>query len=153
MRSTKKVVTVKGAGKPVKKPLCAVHKTEMRFDPGDQKWRCMEDNCNLVARPKRDAEDKSVLIGKGSVSLRIVHDGVSTRALLISDDNIALDITAYVNPAQVQTQFDLGKQALAASRNGKDTFTIPTEHPFTIKVKAAMIGATTYVEKVLGSGK
>ncbi len=153
MKSTKKVVTVKGAGKPVKKPLCAVHKKEMRFDPGDQKWRCMENNCNLVARPKRDAEDKSVLIGKGSVSLRVVHDGVSTRALLISDDNIALDVTAYVNPAQVQAQFDIGKQALAASKIGNDTFTINQEKPFTITVKAAMIGAITYVEKVLGNAK
>lgn len=81
----------------VKKPFCPIHKEVMDFDPVAQKFRCPTVPCNQVARPKRDSDDKILTLGEGQLQVRFVmRPGVQPQVVLVSDDNVALDITTLV---------------------------------------------------------
>lgn len=103
----------------VQAPQCNVHNTDMEFSAVEQKWHCTFDGCSVVARPKRHADDKTIMIGKGSVQMRlVVEESGEKTVLLISDDNVALNITPLVDVDEIIKSWDL---------EGKDT-TAPVVH-------------------------
>jgi hypothetical protein len=144
----RKVTVVKPKINPnrVKKPQCAKHETEMEYSPVDNKWHCTTDGCGMVARPKRDAEDKTLLLGKGGTSLRIValtneHKG-QVALVLLSDDNIALDVSEYMPKtelADLVSSKDLLAQSQRAAENGQDTFSIPGSVEIVLRLPASVV--------------
>lgn len=126
----------------VRKPLCAVHDVEMTHDPRDGKWKCTEPGCTMVARPKRAADDRSLILGKGGLSLRLIAQGTDVSVVLISDDNIALDVTGIVSIPDIANDFDVVSSAQVASEVGKDFFNIAVEKPVLIQgIKLTVMGA------------
>ena len=101
----KRVVEKKGAPinpAKVKAPDCAIHHVPMEYDPTELKWRCPQyDECGMVARPKRDADDRNVILGKGSTHLRLVEHQGKLKVLVMSDDNVAVDITIFCDPIRI----------------------------------------------------
>lgn len=100
------VRTVKGAHPktPVRKPRCNNRDhdepPEMEFFPEDGVWKCPEPGCKTIARPKGDAVPVGqVLLGKGQLDFRVIFDqpGGKPSILLLADNNVALDITPYVD--------------------------------------------------------
>ncbi len=86
----------------VKKPHCPIDKVEMHFDPAAQKFYCPEPTCHQVARPRRDSDDKQVVLGRGQLQVRfVIQPNKKPRVILISDDNVALDITSAIPPVVV----------------------------------------------------
>lgn len=132
----------------VKKPLCPVHREQMRFHPVKQKWVCDTPNCKMVSRPTKDEDDKSVQIGKGETSMRIVCTEDETVVLLISDDNLAIDITGLVG--NLENFFDsIGALDLAntADQNGSDRFVDGTPRQITFSVRVGAIGVAEMLNK------
>lgn len=130
----------------VKKPLCPQHATAMEYDPVRGKWKCKVAGCKLVALPERDADDKSVVLGKGEITLRVVMAKGEPTVLLISDDNVALNITKFVDVEEIVNQWDLGTVAEAAAEEGRENFVVPIEKAVDIKsVKVGVIGASDLV--------
>lgn len=86
----------------VRKPHCPIDKIEMQFDAAAQKFFCPEPTCHQVARPKRDSDDKQVILGRGELQVRfIIQPSARPRVILISDDNVALDLTDQIPPVVV----------------------------------------------------
>ena len=117
----------------IKKPKCAIHQTDMNFNPVDGKWHCDTNGCSQIARPKRAEDDKSVTIGKGGLSLRLVVKGQEAVLLLISDDNVALNVTPLVDIKEIVEQYDLLTYANVASDSGRDSFVIEIEKSVLLK--------------------
>lgn len=144
-RVVKKKITrapIKGFDpKKVRTPECNVHHAPMKFDSVEQKWCCTIEGCRVVARPKRDADDKTVLLGKGEVQLRLIAQDGNLSVVLISDDNIALDITKLVNTQQIIDVFDVRAQAQVAFGSGKSVFDIPQPRNVTINTRLLVMGA------------
>lgn len=98
------VATVKGAHSktPKRKPRCNSRDhddaPEMEYDPEDGVWKCPEPGCKTIARPKSDSPVGTIQLGKGRLDLRVlfVEPGKKPSILLVADNNIALDITDYV---------------------------------------------------------
>lgn len=143
----RKVKVVKKAIDPstVKKPNCKVHNTSMEFDPVTQKWRCQVEGCNLVARPKGDDTDREVRVGKGNIQCRLISNEGELTVVLISDDNVTLDITRFVDVPKLMDEFDAVTIADAASTNGRETFSINDPKQLPIKMSLTVMGATDLV--------
>lgn len=123
-----KVRTVKGARldhTKIKRPKCPVHKNEMVFDAVINKFVCNTEGCTMKASPKRSAENNDLIVGKGAVTARYICQPDGNDALvLISDDNVALDITNMVNMDAVRTKWDLD-EVVKNNRGGVQTVSIP----------------------------
>lgn len=126
----------------VKKPLCNIHQTPMEYDPVGVKWKCITVGCTQVARPKRDEDDRSVTVGKGGLQLRLIAQGDDLSVILISDDNIALDITKFVDINEIVDSWDAIEAAKTADSVGKKEFTIEVEHSLVLKrMRLTVMGA------------
>ena len=126
----------------VRAPNCPIHHTEMYFDHIEQKWRCNKAGCRQVARPARDDDDKTVVLGKGGLQLRLVAQEGKRSVVLISDDNIALNITSMVDVDEICDAFDVKNQAAAAVKTGKEVISIPTEHNVLLRAKLVVMGTS-----------
>lgn len=146
-KEKRKVKVVKKAIDPstVKKPNCKVHNASMEFDPVTQKWRCQVEGCNLVARPKGDDTDREVRVGKGNIQCRLISNEGELTVVLISDDNVTLDITRFVDVPKLMDEFDAVTIADAASTNGRETFSINDPKQLPIKMSLTVMGATDLV--------
>lgn len=147
--TTKKKRVVKRAPLPpafdaskVRAPLCVKHETPMTFDMMEEKWRCTTDGCKVVSRPKRDEDDRNVIMGKGGLQLRLVCQDGERNVVLISDDNIALDITKMVNLDELLNDFGVMEQAALAEKTGKEIFTIPIEQAVAFSMPLVVMGAS-----------
>jgi len=147
----RKVVTTKGAvirdPSKVKKPKCPLHtELAMKFDPLRSVWECSEPGCNIIAQPKQDKEQGRVTLGKGEVHLRVfLQEGVAPTIALISDDNIALDITSMVDWDEVKDAYDLTRVINATKTSGLDTISIPVAYTVSLTAKASIVGAPFYL--------
>lgn len=150
MTPKKKVVTTKGAvirdPSKVKKPKCPLHTDlAMKFDPLRSVWECVEPTCNIIAQPKQEKEQGRVTLGKGEVHLRIIlQEDVKPSIALISDDNIALDITNMVDWEELKTSYELDEILEATKESGLDTISIPMSNSFQLTAKADVVGAPFY---------
>lgn len=148
--TTKKIVSVKGAmirnPAKVKKPFCPVHTTKaMIFNSIRSVWECEFSDCKIIAHPREEAEQGRVTLGKGEVTLRMVcQEGKAPSIVLISDDNIALDITNLVSVDEIVSSFQMND--VMRSANVMDNVSIPVAHGFTIKTKASISNAAYYQE-------
>jgi hypothetical protein len=133
--------------KRVKRPHCPVHTmTEMKFNEIRMVWECTEPNCSLIARPKQDSDDKALVLGTGNIQLRMVaHDG-QVDLVLLSDDNVALNITPYVDIGDVVTNYDVVSLAQSASDTGKDAFFVPLKKIVEMKMQLHVQGAEEIAE-------
>lgn len=121
------VAKVKGAHSktPVRKPRCNNRDhddaPEMVFDPEDGVWKCPEPGCKTIARPKSDSPVGQVQLGKGRLDLRVlfVEPGKKPSVLLVSDNNIALDITDYITMDNFLKYSRAVQKAQEASNNGE----------------------------------
>lgn len=130
----------------VKTPECKEHRTPMTFDYTEQKWHCTYEGCGMVARPKRDADDKNVILGKGNIQMRLIAQDGKRNVVLISDDNIALDITKFVDVDEIISTFDVEDQAKVASENGKQVFAIGTHKSVVLSSTLMVMGADELTE-------
>lgn len=123
----------------VKAPVCKDHDTEMIYDPVEMKWRCGIQGCNLVARPKRDSDDKTVIIGKGGIQLRLIFHEGERHVMMISDDNVALNVTDFVDIDSLMDRFDV--ETVAKEMEGKSEFTISVERVVPMAMRLNVMGA------------
>lgn len=137
----------------VKKPECSLHGVKMQFDPAEAKWRCPTPGCTLVKRPKRDSDDKHVVLGKGNVELRYVQVEDECRLILISDDNVALDITKFVDVDSLLESSDLINQVKEADEAGVFNFVIEVPQEFDMKMKVVVMGVPDIVKNFEFSDK
>lgn len=120
------VKTVKGAHAktPMRKPVCKNRDhddpPEMVFFPEDGLWRCPEDGCGMTARPKDESPVGQVLLGKGRLDFRVIftHPGEKPSIVLLADNNVALDITEFVDMENFLKYSRARQRAQAASRDG-----------------------------------
>lgn len=133
----------------IKKPFCPVHTTEeMIFNPIRSVWMCDEIGCNLVAHPKNEPEQGRVTLGKGNVSLRLICGPENTKSVvLISDDNIALDITQMVSIEEIEASFEIRRAVEAAKNTGLDTISVPIRKEIIVKTTASITGANHYSDQ------
>jgi hypothetical protein len=134
------VATVKGAysKSPKRKPRCNSRDhddaPEMDFHPEDGVWKCPVQDCKTIARPKSDSPVGKVQLGKGRLDLRVlfVEPGEKPSILLVADNNIALDVTDYVDlenflkynrvQAKAQNAANAGEEiTVATNTGGKET--------------------------------
>jgi hypothetical protein len=132
------VATVKGAHSkmPKRKPRCNNRDhddaPEMEYDTEDGVWKCPEPGCKTIARPKSDSPIGKVQLGKGRLDFRVLFQepGKKPSIILIADNNIALDVTEYVDmenflkyssaQAKAQTAANAGEEiTVAKSHAGK----------------------------------
>lgn len=127
----------------IKKPLCPLHNAEMGFDKVRGKWKCQEAGCKMSAKPVRDEDDREVQLGKGSTQVRIVATADEIRVLLISDDNLALDITGLIAGGCKQFIYEAGLAELAeaAVANNRNDFVHTDVKDLELRVKIGVIGA------------
>lgn len=143
MATKKKIVKAKAPIDPskVKRPECPKHQSEMEFDKVKQKWRCQELGCKMVARPARDEDDRSVHVGKGETSLRVVSTEEETVVLLVSDDNVALNITPLLDVKEFLNASGILELAETAQSVGKENFTDGIARPLNLMLRPGVIGA------------
>jgi hypothetical protein len=139
----------------VKKPQCngggsgGPHRPRsMEFDPVKQKWICKQPGCKMTAKPVKDEDDRSVQVGRGSTSLRIVAAEEGVTVLLVSDDNLALNITPLVDVDSFILQNDLMGLAKVAVENDRDEFVDTTDRPLHLLMKVGVIGAKELLNKI-----
>jgi hypothetical protein len=125
----------------VKKPPCSKHEVEMKFNPVRQLWECSIPGCTMVSRPKRAEDDRSVQIGKGSVTARLIGSDEEVVVLLVSDDNIALDITKFVNLKKIVSDLGIKSLVSTAVEDGKDTFRLNIDAELNIALPLTVMGA------------
>lgn len=141
----RKVATVKPeVKKPPRKPKCPIHTQQMKFDTVRGVWTCETDGCKQIALPKRDRIEGQLLLGKGKVGVRLVYPDKNEppRLILISDDNVALDITDIVHQP-VQELIDLqGVDELIedAIERGVPEVTTKTKFKFEVRAAATVMG-------------
>ena len=142
------VVSTKGATTNparVRTPKCPLHTEQMVFNSVRTVWECPVTGCSIIAQPKNEPEQGRVTLGKGEIHLRIVcQENKSPAVILISDDNIALDITEMVNPAELRNSFDLDVAVKAVKNSGLSTISIPVIQKWSIKSKASVTNAEFY---------
>jgi hypothetical protein len=80
----------------INKPKCPIHKAHMSMNPELGMWTCAVKSCKLRAWPK-DTPSKPVT-GTGKLSCYRQND----RLYLRSENNVVMDITAYVIKADVE---------------------------------------------------
>lgn len=107
--------------RPVKAPECPKHETRMEFDATENIWECKEPECKIIFRPKADDRPPgTVLLGKGEITMKT--DGKGS-LILVSDDNVCLDISKYISDARFDVDQDyVQTQAL----NGPGLVNVPT---------------------------
>lgn len=132
----------------VKKPKCPTHDDPMEFDPVKYRWRCKAPGCKMVARPQRDEDDKSVQIGKGETSLRIVATQDEFAVLLVSDDNLALNITNLLPNIKVFLD-SIGAIDLARTAEDQGQLTVAdrTPRPIQFETRFGVIGVDDLIAK------
>jgi hypothetical protein len=113
-------------GVPVKeqkrKPHCPVHtETSMEYDPEKGKWKCPEPGCKIVAKPKDDSPVGKLIMARGQLDLRVVYpeDGGEPSIILISDNNVAMDITSLIDRENFLKYNDYVRAAEQAKRSGE----------------------------------
>lgn len=120
------VAKVKGAHSktPMRKPRCKNRDhddaPEMVYDQEEGVWKCPE-GCGTIARPKSDTPVGTVQLGKGRLDLRVlfVEPGKKPSILLVADNNLALDITEYVEMDNFLRYSRAVQKAQEASANGE----------------------------------
>ena len=132
----------------IKSPLCPVHHEKMSFDPVKYKWKCSAPGCKITSRPVRDEDDKSVQIGKGETSLRIVATDDEFAVLLVSDDNLALNITKLIPNIKVFLD-SIGAIDLArtAEDQGITSVNDRTPRPVQFELRFGILGLTELISK------
>lgn len=96
---------------PPRKPKCNSRdheeRVEMVYDPEEGLWKCPEPGCKMIARPKTDVPIGGVTLGKGRLDIRVLFTdaGKKPSILLVSDDNVALDVTEFVEDMEKFLQF------------------------------------------------
>lgn len=92
---------------PVKKtpkiPECPVHDAPLVFEAERGLWHCEQlkdgKKCKVTARPKQEGRDGRLVLGRGKLDLQMVLPediNGEPRFVLVSSDNVALDITDIV---------------------------------------------------------
>lgn len=115
----------------VRKPRCPQHNNEMTFNQVDQKWHCTERGCVITATPKREAEAGRVTLGMGKVTARymLVPDDtltdISPRVVLVSDDNVALDITEFIDMERLEREWGIEETIQEIKKAGRDSTSLP----------------------------
>lgn len=108
-----------------KVPQCREHKTNMKMNIIRGVWECVEraNGCPIVARPKQDNEGSNIILGKGKVELRVFYlreDGRDIqRVMVVTDNNVAVDITDYVAVETIARTFDTEAVMREAKADGK----------------------------------
>jgi hypothetical protein len=129
-RPQRKATTVRPqppAGKAPKKPKCPIHADlEMKFSVIRNVWECPNEFCAQIAIPKRERVEGNVLIGKGEVSLRLVYPekGEDLHVVLITDDNVAIDITEYVDVDEIEEKYAIDEKVESALSDGVPEATV-----------------------------
>lgn len=126
MSATKrKVKVVPGSTKTrnVKVPECPMHKAKMVFDADENIWNCPEDGCEIIFRPKQEERPLgSVVVGKGATSMKVIRtsggNGALTKILLVSDDNVAIDISNYVTHFQLDNSVPMAPPTIELTIRG-----------------------------------
>lgn len=150
----RKVVVQKGAvtknPRTVKKPMCPVHlDTVMVFNAVRSVWECQHKGCHIIAQPKNEPEQGKILLGKGEVSLRVVcQEGRPPAIVLISDDNVALDITNHVTLTDIDNSFDMNSVVNRARKAGADSTSIPIAKFVSIGVKASVVNISYWPDDI-----
>ena len=148
--ATRKVVVARGTAvrdpSKVRTPKCPVHPDlKMKFDAIRSVWACTDPTCKIIAQPKNEPEQGRVTLGKGNVQLRLVcGPNGSHSVVLISDDNIALDITQLVNIDEIKASFDMDRVVKAAGQSGLENISIPVANEFIVKAKASISNSSQY---------
>lgn len=110
---------------PIRKPRCKSRDhdepPEMVFVQEEGVWKCPEEGCTTIARPKSEAPVGQVVLGKGKLDLRVIFTdpGQKPSILLIADNNIALDVTAYIDVDNFMKYNRVVQRAQALARDGK----------------------------------
>jgi hypothetical protein len=117
----------------------------MKFSLVRNLWECPETDCNMVARPKNDNEAGTVRIGQGEVELRLVYTGEpnSPRVILMSDDNVVLDITEYVDLDNLKTTFDVPSAVRTAKSQGVEVTRV-AHKPVPVRMSLVILGVNDY---------
>lgn len=85
-----------------RKPKCPVHTViDMKFNAVRGVWQCSQDGCKMIARPSNESDTDQITLGKGQLHVRVFIDPKNVEStlptvVLMSDNNVALDITEYV---------------------------------------------------------
>ncbi len=143
-KTVKKVVVKRGAASRnnVSKPTCPVHKSvDMSFNAIRQVWECKEMGCKLIARPKQEQAEGTVVLGKGNIEMRLVYTdpGVEPRVVLMSDNNVALDVTDFVDMVQLTQRFDVDGKIRQAKQQGV-SITRVAANQVPLKMPLAILG-------------
>ncbi|MFE9742937.1 hypothetical protein [Streptomyces sp. NPDC006477] len=126
------VKTVKGARPktPIRKPRCQNRDhdepPEMEYKPEEGLWRCPIPGCKMKARPKGDAPAGKVTLGKGELDFRVVfaEPGAKPSILLMAANNIALDVTDYVEMDKFLQYSAVVPMAQGAAKRGEKIITL-----------------------------
>lgn len=121
------VAKVKGAHSKtaVRKPRCKNREhdemPEMVYEPEEGVWKCPE-GCGAIARPKSDSPVGHIQLGKGRLDFRVlfVEPGKKPSILLVADNNIALDVTDYVDMDNFLKYSSAVRRAQLASNKGEE---------------------------------
>lgn len=115
----------------VKKPQCPKHDRDMTLDTEENIWRCREDGCKIIFRPKQDERPEgSLLVGKGRTSMKIVvKDGAPHRFFFVSDDNVAVEVSGIMQNIEMKSNASY----------------VDVNDPFSMSVKAIPSGTTNEV--------
>lgn len=125
----------------IRKPRCQnrVHDEplEMVYHAEEGIWRCSDPNCKMITRPKDGLSVGKVKLGRGRLDLRVVFkdSGEKPSAIfLVSDDNVALDITELVDDMDKFMQYSrLRQHVIDAKTNGDSTKSV--DHKVTIMLR------------------
>lgn len=130
----------------VRRPECMAHGTPMQFNKTRQLWTCTTAGCTVISRPKRTEDDHSVTIGKGGVQFRLIKQDGEITLLLISDDNVAVNLTRYVNIESILDNQDIKALSQQAVEDEKDIFNIKKSIVVAIETQMMVMGAEEFAE-------
>ena len=134
----------------VRPPSCNLHGTPMKYNPVTMVWDCQSVGCNQVARPKRDKDSRDLILGKGDVELRLVQQDDKTTVILISSDNVALDITKFVDIQRLIEEADAVTLAQTAEDAAKEQFLINSDQTIQLTSQVVLIGVTDFLNAYRG---
>jgi hypothetical protein len=127
MAGVKKVKGASGKKAP-SKPKCPKHERTMDFHTEENLWRCNLPDCGIIFRPKVEHLPGHVLLGKGEITMKIVVSkggplGVQRdpqQIVLVSDDNVALDVTSIIREISTEMTAELGMNNMVVTARFHD---------------------------------